>query len=61
VAWAWPRSTFGKFLCAVGGKHPAAPGLPLAVFDHFARRLKRVFRIGGYSSNAEYTLTQRPF
>jgi len=61
VGWAWPRSVLGKILCAVGGNHPAAPGLPLAVIDHFARWLKRVLGVGRYSNNAEYTLTQRPF
>ena len=61
VDWAWPRSWLGKALTALGGRRPPLPGLPLAVFDHAARRAKRALRIGRYSSNPDFTLHQPPY
>lgn len=61
VSWAVPRSALGRALTAFGSRRSPWPGLPLALFDHAARRVKRVLRIGRYSSSREFTLDQRPF
>ena len=61
IEWAKPRSHIGKLLWWLGFGKFELVGFPVAVFDHLARRFRRLLGVARYSCSADFMLKDRPF
>ena len=61
TSWMHSKTFAGKLLNAISLNNPNLIGLPLAIIDSLAKRLRRILGINRFSISSDHVLAESPF